>query len=163
MKSRIHYSFSPIAALAALSLVLSATTAPAEDTRQGTPFLYRGRLDQGTSQGIGNYDLTFSLCDTSQGGTAIAGPVTISAAEVKNGAFAITLDFGPGPFTGTNYWLDISARPTGSNAFTKLTGRQPLRPSPYAHGPLRLATSKVLPHQAILPAQVAQPGPSQNR
>ena len=43
-----------------------------------------------------------------------------------------TLNFGPGIFSGTNYWLQIAVRPNGPGSFTALSPRQPLLPVPYA-------------------------------
>jgi hypothetical protein len=51
---------------------------------------------------------------------------------VTNGLFITLLDFGPGVFTGTNYWLGIAVRTNGGTAFTALLPRQPLTPVPYA-------------------------------
>ncbi len=99
---------------------------------QGTAFAYQGRLQNNGAPANGNYDLTFSLYTTNAGGTAVAGPVTESATAVSNGLFTTTIDFGTGTFTGTDYWLDISVSPAGSNTFTELTPRQPILPTPYA-------------------------------
>ncbi len=51
---------------------------------------------------------------------------------VSNGVFTVMLDFGPGAFTGSNYWLDVSVSPSGSNTFTELSPRSPLASVPYA-------------------------------
>jgi hypothetical protein len=66
------------------------------------------------------------------GGTQIAGPITNSAVAVSNGLFTVTLDFGPGVFTGTNYWVQMAVSPAGLGAFAMLTPRQQLTPTPYA-------------------------------
>ena len=99
---------------------------------QGTSFTYEGQLKSGGSPANGSYDLAFSLFNTPSGGAASAGPITNAATAVSNGLFTVTLDFGAGVFTGTNYWLDISVSPAGSNTFTQLSPRQPLTPVPYA-------------------------------
>jgi hypothetical protein len=65
-------------------------------------------------------------------GNLIAGPVTNSATGVTNGLFAVTLDFGPGVFTGPARWLEVDVRTNGSGAFTNLSPCQPLTPVPYA-------------------------------
>jgi hypothetical protein len=129
-------------AVAALLAVFTRySTARAQVAAEGTPFLYRSHLFLDGRPANGLYDLSFSLCDTAQGNTAAAGPITNSAVKVRNGMFAVTLDFGPGPFTSSNYWLDVSVRTNGGGAFTELTPRRPLTPSPYDHGPQRLVTS----------------------
>ncbi len=101
---------------------------------QGTAFTYQGRLNDGGRPATGIYDLRFVIYDsTNQPGNAIAGPLTNSATAVINGLFAVKLDFGTGVFTGNPCFLDISVRTNGStNAFTILSPRQPLTPTPYA-------------------------------
>jgi hypothetical protein len=46
--------------------------------------------------------------------------------------FTVTIDFGGGVFTGSNYWLQLAVRTNGSGSFTNLTPRQPILPTPYA-------------------------------
>ncbi|MDD5140787.1 MAG: hypothetical protein PHY43_11070 [Verrucomicrobiales bacterium] len=99
---------------------------------QGTAFMYQGRLNDGGSPATGNYDLSFALYLTNQTGTVVAGPITNPAVAVSSGLFTTTLDFGPGIFTGLNYWLQIAVRTNGAAIFTNLTPRQPLLPVPYA-------------------------------
>jgi len=101
---------------------------------QGTAFTYQGRLNDSGSPANGSYDLQFAVYDASSGGTPVAGPLTNSAVVVSNGLFMATnLDFGPGVFTGAARWLDIGVRTNGSgSAFTILSPRQPLLPTPYA-------------------------------
>ncbi len=66
-------------------------------------------------------------------GNVISLPLTNAAVAVNNRLFTTTLDFGPGIFTGTNYWLDIGVRTNGNiGAFTLLFPRQPVLPVPYA-------------------------------
>lgn len=115
----------------------------------------------GGSPSKGTYDLVFSLFETAQGGGAVAGPITNSATKLSNGLFAVTLDFGPGPFTSTNYWLNISVRTNAIGAFTELGPRRQLTPSPYAHGPQRLVSSGMRWHQPerLLKHPVQESGP----
>lgn len=96
---------------------------------QGTAFSYQGQLSNGGSPANGSYDFAFTLYNVS---TSVAGPITNSAVTVSNGLFTTVLDFGPGLFTGTNYWLSIGVRPAGVGGFTTLSPRQPLTPAPYA-------------------------------
>jgi hypothetical protein len=99
---------------------------------QGTAFTYQGQLQQNGSPANGSYDLQFILYNASVGGSQ-AGPIlTNSATAVSNGLFTMTLDFGEGIFTGTNYWLDIAVRSNGAGTFAELSPRQPLTPAPYA-------------------------------
>ena len=99
---------------------------------QSTAFLYQGRLNDGGAPATGTYDFTFALYPTNQTGALAAVPVTNSAVAVSSGLFTTTLDFGPGIFTGPNYWLQLAVRTNGAAAFTNLTPRQPLLPAPYA-------------------------------
>src|SRR5208283_296750 len=98
---------------------------------QGTAFSYQGRLNDNGTPANGSYDLSFTVCDALTNGNLVAGPLTNAATGVTNGLFALTLDFG-GVFNGSNYWLEIAARTNGGNAFTTLSPRQPITPTPYA-------------------------------
>ncbi len=112
-------------ALATLNTQLSTTFA------QGTAFTYQGRLNDGSGPATGIYDLRFAIYDAAGGGNA-GGTVTNAATPVTNGLFTITLDFGSGVFTGPARWLEIGVRTNGATAFTTLTSRQPVTPTPYA-------------------------------
>ena len=144
------------AALALLIVSIPVSTVRAQGTTPGESFLYRGRLSLDSSSANGTYDLAFSLFETAQGGGATAGPITNSNVKVRNGTFAVTLDFGPGPFTNIDYWLSIDIRTNGGNAFTGLNPRRQLTPSPYAHGPQRLVSSAI---QLPQPGHASTPAP----
>ncbi len=117
-----------------LLCVLTAFGAMDSLRAQGTAFTYQGRLNDSGSPAGGSYDLTFALYgSTNLPGTVLTGPITNSAVAVTNGLFTTLLDFGRNVFTGTNYWLQIGVRTNGDpNAFTALSPRQPLTPTPYA-------------------------------
>lgn len=106
---------------------------------QGTAFTYQGQLNDGTNTANGSYDLSFTLCDAVINGDAL-GSVTNYATTVSNGLFFVTLDFGPGAFTGTSNWLDIAVQTNGGTMFTELTPRQQVWPVPYA---MRAASAAV--------------------
>ena len=116
---------------ASLLFLLSILTSQLSSFGQGTAFSYLGRLNQGAIAANGNYDLKFALFGASAGGAAIAGPLTVSAVPVNNGLFTVTLDFG-NQFDGTPRFLEIGVSPSGAGAFTTLSPRQPLTPTPYA-------------------------------
>src|SRR5438874_388556 len=100
---------------------------------QGTAFIYQGRLNDGASPATGIYDLRFTIYDsTNNPGAVIAGPVVSAATGVPNGLFTVTLDFGPGVFTGASRWLEIGVRTNGASTFVALNPRQPLTATPYA-------------------------------
>ena len=98
----------------------------------GTAFTYQGSLNAGTNRANGTYDFRLSLCDCLNGGSLTAGPLTNSAVAVSNGLFAITLDFGAGALDGSARWLELAVRTSGGGAFTVLSPRQGVTPTPYA-------------------------------
>jgi len=116
------------------ALIISAFCFLPSAFAQGTAFTYQGQLNDSGSPANGSYDFRFTIYDsTNSPGTVIAGPLTNSATAVSNGLFTATLDFGPGVFTGPNRWLAVGVRTNGSaSAFTILSPRQPLTPTPYA-------------------------------
>jgi hypothetical protein len=99
---------------------------------QGTAFTYQGRLNTNGVPYTGSAEFQFTLWDALSGGNAVAtnNPVAVIA-SVANGLFTATLDFGSSPFGGPPRFLQIDARTT-IGAFTPLTPRQPLTPTPYA-------------------------------
>jgi hypothetical protein len=99
---------------------------------QGTAFTYQGQLNSNGSSANGVYDLQFTLFDAAQNGNQIGAALISSAVTVNNGAFATTLDFGPGVFAGPSRWLAIGARSRGGGTFTALTPVQQITPAPYA-------------------------------
>ncbi len=99
---------------------------------QGTAFNYQGRLNDTGTPGNAVYDFRFAVYDAVTNGNQVSLPLTNSAVAVSNGLFSVTLDFGPGIFTGNNYWLDIEVRADGITNFTLLAPRQPVLPIPYA-------------------------------
>lgn len=99
---------------------------------QGTAFNYQGQLNVGGVPANGSYDLRFAVFDAVTNGAQISVWLTNDAVVVSNGLFTTTLGYGPGIFSGTNYWLDIAVRPAGGSSFTSLVPRQPILPVPYA-------------------------------
>ncbi len=99
---------------------------------QGTAFTYQGRLNDGNNPANGNYDFRLLLYDASTAGNVLAGPVTNVDVTVSNGLFTMLIDLGPGVFTGGSNWLHLGVRTNGSGAFTALSPRQQLTPTPYA-------------------------------
>jgi hypothetical protein len=124
---------------------------------QGTAFTYQGQLQNNGSPANGIYNLTFTLFNTNATGVPIAVPVTNNAVFVTNGLFTVLIDFGPGVFTGTNYWLEIAVETNGFSSFITLAPRQQLTPVPYAifaegvaaSGISGLLTNAQLAHSAV--------------
>jgi hypothetical protein len=100
---------------------------------QGTAFTYQGQLNDSGRPASGIYDLQFALFDAATNGNQVGGTVTNLAIGMTNGLFTTTIDFGPGIFTGGNYWLQIGVETNGAGGtFTILNALQPLTPTPYA-------------------------------
>ncbi len=122
-----------------LGLLFSALILVAPSIRaQGTAFTYQGQLRDGTNLANGNYDLRFTVYDAASNGAIVGGPLTNANVLVSGGVFSVTLDFGPGVFTGASRWLEIGVRAGGSGNFTPLIPRQQLVSAPYA---IRAATA----------------------
>jgi hypothetical protein len=118
------------AALLILALVCSIID---DVFAQGTAFTYQGRLHDSGVPANGTYHLQFTVYDSAAGANVMGGPLTGPPLPVTNGLFTVTLDFGTSVFTGPARWLQISVRTNGSAAaFTALTPRQALTPTPYA-------------------------------
>ncbi len=106
-----------------------------EGMAQGTTaFTYQGRLTDGATPANGPFDLHFTLFDAASGGTQQGSMLLRPGVTVTNGVFSVQLDFGAVPFAATGArFLEISVRPGGSaGAFTVLTPRQQVTPTPYA-------------------------------
>ncbi len=69
-----------------IALALSASA-------QAAPWTYRGTLNDGGAPANGRYDIRLSLLDAN-GAKSLAYPLTFNGVEVKNGSFAIDVDFG---------------------------------------------------------------------
>ncbi|MHC4064237.1 MAG: hypothetical protein ACYSUI_07005 [Planctomycetota bacterium] len=99
----------------------------------GTAFTYQGRLTLGGVPVTGPCDFEFGLWDDPAVGTQIGTTQTENNVMVINGLFSVTIDFGSGAIDGDARWLDIAVRcPAGGGAFTPLSPRQELTPSPHA-------------------------------
>ena len=118
-----------IGAVLGAVLLLSPSAAPAQSA--GSAFTYQGQLKEGGMPADGAYDFQFTLYDDL--GAVVGGPISVEDHPVTNGLFSAILDFGAGPFAGDVRFLEISVRPGDSGgAFTTLSPRQELTPTPYA-------------------------------
>jgi hypothetical protein len=116
--------------MALVAAVLCCRLAGAQPV--GTAFTYQGRLTDAGNPAGGAYDLELALFDAASGGAQVGATLTRDDVVVSNGLFTIPLDFGA-VFTGTKRWLEIRVRPgASSGAYTTLSGRQELTPSPNA-------------------------------
>ena len=118
---------------------------------QGTAFSYQGCLKTSGQPANGSYDFRFRLVTDPLGNTYVGSPCIASGIPVSNSLFMTTMDFGPGIFTGTDYWLEVAVRTNGAfTDYTVLAPHQSIAPSPYA---IFAATAGNLTG-AIAPAQL---------
>ena len=115
--------------MALCAALLTATAAPLR-----TGFDYQGRLGDGAQVASGTFDFRFALFNAAAAGTQAGPTVTNASVFVTNGLFHTAIDFGATVFDGTQYWLEIGVRPSGSSTatFTTLVPRQAITPTPYA-------------------------------
>lgn len=99
---------------------------------QGTAFTYQGRLNDGGNPAVGIYDFRFRIAADPAGNNLVAGPLLTNAVPVNSGLFMLTLDFGGGLFTGSNYWLQVDVKTNGAASYVTLVPLQALTPTPYA-------------------------------
>jgi hypothetical protein len=121
-----------------LVLVLLTLTIIAQASfAQTTAFSYQGKLADNGAPASGNYDLRFELC-SGPAGDINYGIITLTNVLVTNGLFTVTLDYGDIFTQGSalwspDQWLEIGVRTNGTtNAFSILTPRQPISPTPNA-------------------------------
>ena len=117
----------------ALVLFLAAIPAPraSGQTPLDTTFLYQGVLNDENGPVDEATDFTVRLFDAAAGGAELGG-VSLPAAPVNDGQFALELDFGLA-FNDENRWLEVSVRAAGSGEpFTTLAPRQQIRATPFA-------------------------------
>jgi hypothetical protein len=97
-----------------------------------TAFTYQGQLKDSGVPANGTYELQFTLFTAQTAGYQL-GSIVKDGIPVTNGSFAVGLDFGNTFFDGTESWLEIAVRPSGSlDDSTVLSPRQKLTPTPYA-------------------------------
>jgi hypothetical protein len=102
---------------------------------QGTAFTYQGRLNANGITASGLYDFRFRLAQDPLGNNYLGEPYLTNGLPVTNGLFTTTIDFGPGTFTGSNYWLEVDVRtnsPGGTIDYTALYPLSVVTPTPYA-------------------------------
>ena len=116
--------------LASISLLVTLSVFGV--SAQTTSFTYQGRLSVSGALANGPYDLQFALFDSLANGTQIGSTQTVSNVAVSAGVFSVQLDFGANAFPGSNRWLQISARGSGTQTFTPLAPRQQITATPYA-------------------------------
>ena len=98
----------------------------------GTAFTYQGRLlDNGQPMDGVPCRFVFTLWDAETGGSDLGTQDAV--ATLRNGYFAVELDFGQDVFSGEARWLSVRVRcPEPQGPWQDLQGRIPIRPAPYA-------------------------------
>ncbi|NOX60688.1 MAG: hypothetical protein GXP42_01870 [Chloroflexi bacterium] len=145
MKQRVLWQrIAVIAALCFLSIALVAAADGAPmDARLvgalepmaadlGTAFTYQGRLSKSGAAVTDACDFRFRLYDDAVGGAQIGQQVEETEVEVKDGHFAVRLDFGANAFNGEARWLEIEVKCGSETSFTLLSPRTSILPGPYA-------------------------------
>lgn len=100
-------------------------------------FTYQGQLRQHGRPLNDVLDMRFSLWRVPTGNdpvSQIGSALLITPVEVVDGLFSVELDFGPNALDGTARWLQIEIHDPNDppGAFTLLSPRQSLTPTPYA-------------------------------
>lgn len=101
----------------ALLLALSSTA-------QAESFTYRGQLDDGGAPAEGSYRLKLSLYADAQGKQPLAAPVLLDAVPVKDGRFAVAVDFPDLPAFVQSGWLEAAVMGEGEGDFWPLPEKQ---------------------------------------
>lgn len=117
-----------------VSIPLSGTgvaVGPPQNPGGQTSFTYQGKLVESGANVTTPRDLKFKLFDDTTN-TQIGSDVIVPGVLFRDGIFNVVLDFGSAVFTGATRSLEISVSNPGANAFTALSPRQPITPTPYA-------------------------------
>lgn len=97
-----------------------------------TAFMYQGQLKESGMPANGAYDVQFTLYTSQTGGNEL-GSVVHEDVAVINGQFTVKLDFGRGALDSKESWLEVAVRyGYSTEAYTALSPRQRLTPTPYA-------------------------------
>ena len=118
--------------VAAVSLLAAVNFSFPNARAQGTAFTYQGQLQNNGSPAAGLYDFRFKLFEDPLGNTQFGGSYLTNAIPVSNGLFIVSVDFGAGVFTGSNYWLEVDVRTNNTGSYADLSPLQAVTPAPYA-------------------------------
>jgi hypothetical protein len=129
---RPHTSSAIVLGLGAIFILALALLArPAE--AQSSAFSYQGQLKDGEIEvDAGEARMIFRLYDEATGGSQIGSDWVAYPVEVQGGLFTTLVDFGSGPLSLGDCWLEIGVDTSGGTDYTWLSPRQPLTPAPTA-------------------------------
>jgi hypothetical protein len=116
---------------------------------QAAGFSYHGRLQDGGRPAEGSYDIELTVYADRDGGKVVAGPLTLFAVPVHQGAFDTEADFGLLRDAAAQGWVGTRVRAAGSGEFAALSARAPLAAS---------ATASVCPGAWTLVGNAGNPG-----
>lgn len=110
------------------------------------PFTYQGKLSDVGAPATGLYDMQFQVYPMMLGGLQIGITDTKSSVSVTDGLFTTEVDAINGAVIGTELYLEIAIRRTGSgDPFTPLAGRTRITVSPLAQRSINERWSPVNP------------------
>jgi hypothetical protein len=110
------------------SVALAAALGSGAPTAHAETFSYHGSLQDGGKAADGRYDMQLTLYSQREGGTVVAGPVTVFGVVVNGGDFVTDVDFGPTTPLAAQGWVEVKVKPAGESAFTSLDARSPVAP-----------------------------------
>lgn len=119
----------------AVSLLLAslALCAARVASAQTSFVTYQGKLLQGGQPVTTSMDFNFRVFTAQSGGTLVGNATAAWGVVPVDGVFSAQLFLNQSNYTGADRWLEVECRPSGSGqAFTVLTPRQRLAPTPYA-------------------------------
>jgi hypothetical protein len=128
----------------------------------GTGFVYQGRLIDTDYPADDVYDFCFELYNDMTAGMQQGITIYRNDVGVSDGYFTVGLDFGMDVIDSNALWLEIGVRPgdvNDPNAYTSLSPRQRITPTPYAvhasssetvQTPLELSGSVAAPNSVLL-------------
>jgi len=111
-----------------LSVALAAAFGIGVPIVHADSFTYHGSLQDAGQVANGSYDMQLTLYSQREGGTVLAGPITLYGVAVTKGNFVTSVDFGSMSALTSQGWVDVKVKPAGETTFTSLDVRAPVAP-----------------------------------
>ena len=100
---------------------------------QSSAFSYQGQLKDGdVSVDAIEARIVFRLFNAASGGSQLGSDWVAYPVEITEGLFTTLVDFGSGPLSVGDSWLEIGVDTSGGTNYTWMAPRQPLTPAPTA-------------------------------